>query len=110
MIAAKVIATCFALVAFAAALIVGIAVGNPAGTVLWRALLTLALCWPIGYVVGSIAGHMNHTAIEAYKKQNPMEEDPTAGDDSSSPVELDSAATERVPTQSEAQESSRVRV
>jgi hypothetical protein len=75
-IPAKVIATCFALIAFAGALIVGMAVGNPTGTCLARALVTLLICWPIGFLLGTVAQGVNERTIAAYKKNNPIEEAP----------------------------------
>jgi hypothetical protein len=73
-IPAKTIATCFALIAFAAALTVGLAVGNAAATCLMRALVTMLVCWPVGFAVGSVAQHVNERTIEEYKKKNPISE------------------------------------
>jgi hypothetical protein len=71
-IPAKVIATCFALVAFAAALAIGYAVENPTSTILYRAIVTMLLCWPVGYAVGAVAQRVNEKAIANYKDRHPM--------------------------------------
>ena len=97
-IPAKVIATCFALVAFAGALIVGLAVGNPAGTCLARALTTLLVCWPIGFVVGAVAQRVNDRTIEDYKKKNPITEEAS---DASGSAQRTGAATATPPPQPE---------
>jgi hypothetical protein len=59
-------------VAFAAALVVGFVVGNPTTTILLRALLTMLLCWPVGYAVGSVAQRVNEAAIDEYKRKHPL--------------------------------------
>jgi hypothetical protein len=51
------------------------AVGNPAGTCLARALITLLVCWPVGFVIGAVAQRVNDRTIEAYKKNNPITEE-----------------------------------
>ena len=43
--------------AFAVAIVAGIAVANPAGIVLVRALIAMLICYPIGFIVGSICEH-----------------------------------------------------
>jgi hypothetical protein len=74
-IAAKVIASCFALTAFAAAVALGVAAGNSAGTILLRALVTLAVCWPVGFLVGRLAEHIVELNIRQYKDGHPITAD-----------------------------------
>ena len=71
-IPARVIATCFALVAFAAALTLGWSVGNPTATIILYALAAMVLCWPIGLAVGTVLQHVNERSIAQYKQRNPM--------------------------------------
>jgi hypothetical protein len=37
--------------------------------------VTLLVCWPIGFVIGAVAQHVNDRTIEAYKKNNPITEE-----------------------------------
>lgn len=70
----RVIATIFALVSFAAALIVGQQAGNPAVTVLSRALLIMLACYVIGRLIGAIANTTVNDHIERYRADHPMPE------------------------------------
>ncbi len=74
-IPAKVIASSFALVAFAAALLVGLRVGNPVTTVIYRATLVMLLCWPVGFAIGRIGQHVVDRNIETYKNEHPIPAD-----------------------------------
>ncbi len=74
-IPAKVIASSFALVAFAAALFVGLQVGNPVTTVIYRATLVMLMCWPVGYAIGRIGQRVVDHNIETYKAQHPIPAD-----------------------------------
>ena len=49
----QVVATCFALTAFAVALVSGLIVDNPPFTVLVRSLIVLVVCYGFGWLVGS---------------------------------------------------------
>lgn len=89
-IPARVIATCLALVGFAAAVVVGIAVGNEPTAVLTRATLVMLGCLVLGTVVGKIAQHTIDQHVEKHKRENPIPErdaldttaeHATAGDD-----------------------------
>jgi len=71
-ITSRVIATCFALTSFAAALIVGIMAENPLLTILLRALFTMIVCYMIGLVIGSIAQNAVQKQIEEHKRNNPI--------------------------------------
>ena len=74
-IPSKVIATCFALVSFAAALVLGLAAGNATDTIIWRATVIMVISWPVGYCVGSVAQHAVNRNIEAYKNARPLPSD-----------------------------------
>jgi preprotein translocase subunit SecG len=71
-----VIASCFALVGFTAALVVGLAADNGAQTILWRATIALAVCWIVGRFIGGIAQRATEESIEQHKKANPIEPEP----------------------------------
>ena len=71
-IPSRVIATCFALVCFAAALVLGLAAGNAADTIIWRATAIMLISWPVGYCVGAVAQHAVNRNIEAYKAAHPL--------------------------------------
>jgi len=51
----RAIAGCVALAAFSISIVAGLAAQNPAATILIRACLALAICYPIGLIVGRIA-------------------------------------------------------
>lgn len=57
-IASRAIAGCFALAAFSVAVMAGLAGGNPATLILTRALLAMAICYPLGLVVGFACRHV----------------------------------------------------
>ncbi len=75
LIPAKVIASCFALMAFACAVIVGWSVQNTTQTILWRAMLAMFVCWLIGYAVGMVAQQVVDRRIENYKAAHPLKSD-----------------------------------
>lgn len=54
----RAVAGCFALAAFAVAVIAGLAGGNPATSILIRALLVMVVCYPAGLVVGLVCQHV----------------------------------------------------
>lgn len=74
-IPAQVIASCFALVGFAAAILVGVASDNNSETVLWRAIVVMLLAWPIGRLCGYVAEQAVQSHIDAYKKKHPIASD-----------------------------------
>ena len=80
------------LVAFAAAVATGLAAGNPASTVMWRALIVMLVCYPVGRIVGAIAHKAVQDYIDQYKKQHPIPTDaPKPGEE---PDEENSGQTE----------------
>lgn len=60
--------------AFAAAMVVGVVVGNPAETVLWRAIIALATCWIVGYFVGRVLQRTAEEYVQRYKESHPIPE------------------------------------
>jgi hypothetical protein len=60
--------------AFAAAMVVGVVVGNPAETVLWRAIIALASCWIVGYLVGRVLQRTAEDYVRRYKESHPIPE------------------------------------
>ncbi len=49
-----VIAGCFALAAFAVAVLAGLAGGHGAAPILLRALVSMVVCYPVGIVIGMV--------------------------------------------------------
>ena len=66
------IAGCFALSAFAVAVIAGLASDNPASEVLGRALLCMVVCYPVGLVVGMVCVRVISAHVEAHRAANPI--------------------------------------
>lgn len=56
--ASKAVASCFALAAFAVAVLAGLAGGNEAVPILTRALIAMAVCYPVGLIVGLVCQHV----------------------------------------------------
>jgi tetrahydromethanopterin S-methyltransferase subunit C len=56
----QVIAGCFALSAFIVAVAAGLSSDNSSVSILFRALLALTLCYPVGYVIGMICERVVH--------------------------------------------------
>jgi len=65
----QVVAGCFALCAFAVAILSGLGAGNDAATVLLRAILSMAGC----YVVGSVVGLLCSMAIRSRRVPSDVE-------------------------------------
>ena len=74
-IPSRIIASCFALVGFAAAAVVGIAVGNSAVTIIGRATLVMLASYVIGRAVGAIAQHTIDDHISRYQQKHPLHEE-----------------------------------
>lgn len=53
-------------------MLVGITVGNPASTVIVRAIAAMLIGWLIGIIVGSIAQQAVDRDIDKYKEQHPI--------------------------------------
>jgi len=68
----RVIAACFAIVTFVAALAVGLASGNPPGTVIVRATVVMIICWIIGQGIGALLQFVIDDDIDLYKRSRPL--------------------------------------
>jgi hypothetical protein len=68
---AGVIGGCFALAAFGVAVIAGLVSGNEALTILIRALLTLLVCYPVGWCAGLICQKVLDDHLRAHQQANP---------------------------------------
>ncbi len=53
----------------------GIAAGNAADTILWRAIVIMLIGWPAGYCIGIVAECAVNRNIEAYKAARPLPSD-----------------------------------
>jgi hypothetical protein len=71
-IPSRIIATCFALVSFAAAVAVGMAVDNPISTIIWRATLIMLACWLVGRLFGGLLERVVREHVDEYKRANPI--------------------------------------
>jgi len=71
---ARTIAAIFALAAFAVAIMAGLMGGNPAPSILVRALLALVCCYPIGLAVGLVAQRLVREHVETHRETNPAPE------------------------------------
>ncbi len=68
----RVIAGTFGMAAFAVALVSGLWVGNPAASILSRALVSLMLCYAMGTLVGAICEHVVREHLARYKATHPV--------------------------------------
>jgi hypothetical protein len=73
-IPSRLIATCFALASFLAALSVGLAAGNDPATILTRAILVLVGCYLVALPIGSLAQWAMYHHIEHFKQTHPIPE------------------------------------
>ena len=65
--ASRAVAGCFALAAFAVAVVAGLAGGNTPSAILVRALIAMIVCYPLGLVIGLVCQHV----IEEHVKARP---------------------------------------
>ncbi|MFG0251729.1 MAG: hypothetical protein ACF8NJ_02510 [Phycisphaerales bacterium JB038] len=70
----RVIAGACGMAAFAVAVISGLWVDNPVASILSRALLSLALCYALGMLVGTICEHAVREHMVRYKAERPVPE------------------------------------
>lgn len=68
----RIIASCFALSAFAIALISGLAAGRSASSILTTAVFALLGCYILGLIVSAIANVAINERIEAHRAANPI--------------------------------------
>lgn len=63
--AGRIIASCFALTAFAVALVAGISGGNDAAQILLRAVIAMVVCYPVGLIAGLICERVIQAHVTA---------------------------------------------
>ena len=91
----RVIASCFALAAFAVAIFAGLAGGNPAAQILLRAVLAMFICYPLGLMVGLVCDNL----IRNHALANSLEGAGDSADDAGESANTNFATT-GVPTSS----------
>ena len=69
----KLIASSLALLAFAAAVVAGLIVDNPATTIISRALIAMILCYIAGSAIGAVAQRALEEHVEQYKRAHPLD-------------------------------------
>ncbi len=83
----KTIGACFAFTCFTAAIFVGWSVGNPATTVIIRAMIVMALAWWAGQGIAAIGQSVVDDNVRIYKEQHPIPASPGANTENSVPQE-----------------------
>ncbi len=66
---AKVVAGCFALAAFAVAILAALAAGNPAVSVLRGAIIAMIVCYPVGFLAGLMCQRVVQQHVAATNEQ-----------------------------------------
>lgn len=74
-IPSRVIASCFAITGFVAALVIGFAAGLAVDDILLRAIMVMLICWPVGRLLGWFAQRAVEENIAHYKRAHPIPED-----------------------------------
>ena len=70
---ASTVAGIFSLSAFTVSVLAGLSSGNGATSILVRALIAMAVCYPIGLAVGLVADRVVREQIEQHRKKHPEE-------------------------------------
>ncbi|MCA9297082.1 MAG: hypothetical protein KC983_11205 [Phycisphaerales bacterium] len=68
----KVIAGCFALTAFAVAVVAGLIADNPMLDILARSAIAMCICYPLGFLVGLIVEHVIAQHMREFVDANPV--------------------------------------
>ena len=63
--ACRAVAGCFALAAFAVAVVAGLAGGNTPASILVRALIAMTVCYPVGLIIGLVCQHVIEEHVNA---------------------------------------------
>jgi hypothetical protein len=86
--ASKAIASCFALAAFAVAVLAGLAGGNSASSIMLRALLSMIACYPLGLLIGVVCRHVveQHVRQGAAQKEGAAEQNAENAEESEDAV------------------------
>ncbi len=82
----NVLAGCFAMAAFAVAILAGLAGGNIPTSILLRALIAMIVCYPVGLMIGLAVQRVVSDQLEAQQK---------AYDDGNEPETAEASATEQ---------------
>jgi hypothetical protein len=77
-IPARVIASCFAITGFVAALVIGLAASLSTDEILLRALVVMGICWPVGRFLGGFAQRAVEENVALYKRNHPIADDTAA--------------------------------
>lgn len=73
----QVIGGCFALCAFAMAIVAGLAAGNESSAILLRAIIAMFVCYLIGLGIGMICQQVVGQQVKKLIEENPAELDMT---------------------------------
>jgi uncharacterized membrane protein len=73
---ARVFSSVLGLMGFGTALLVGLFAGNPGITILYRAILAMAICAVVGRVIGMVGEAGVREFLKNYKHDRPMPEVP----------------------------------
>ncbi len=76
--ASKAVAGCCALAAFAVAVVAGVAGGNAPTSILFRAMIAMIVCYPLGLTVGLICQHVIEQHIKSQGRAN-LAVEPSSG-------------------------------
>jgi hypothetical protein len=71
-IPSRVIASCFAITGFVAALVIGFAASLSTDEILLRAIVVMAICWPVGRLLGGMAQRAVEENVSQYKRAHPI--------------------------------------
>ena len=74
-----VIAASVALAAFVVATLAGLASGNSAASILFRALTAMLVCYPVGLLVGMACQRVMSDQLEAHRAANPVPQEEPGG-------------------------------
>lgn len=86
----KIFAAVLALTAFAVAIVSGLANGAADPEILSHAIFSMIVCYPVGLVLGVVAGHAVDEHISGYVKQHPVPKIPAFGSaDDSEVIDVD---------------------
>jgi putative Mn2+ efflux pump MntP len=69
---AKVFASVLGLTAFVVAIVTGLATGPDASATLTRAIVSMVVCYPLGLLLGLLAGHAVDEHIREYRAAHPV--------------------------------------
>lgn len=71
---ARVIASIFALAAFAIAIVAGLAAHNATRTILMNAMIVMVVCNVVGLMIGAVFEHAIHDHLRQYRAANEIPE------------------------------------